>query len=194
MNLLDKYGDGEGLVKHALSEFKYAGWMDETGMVKDEMQELICDNVLELLLKMEGQGHSGFSAGYLVNLFNRLSKFEVITPLKGTEDEWGCVFDETDGTRQNRRDSRVFKRGDGFTYFLEGRVFRNKGTHNCFTCKASATFVSFPCIPQTEYIDIEEEDLSDELIKEYVEKEEMKWKNWLNTSPHGGFAANVQTD
>lgn len=151
MTLVEKYKDGGGLVKHALSEFRYAGWMDADGRFNDEAQEMMCDCVLSLLLNMEGQGHSGVSAGYLMSLFKRLANFEVISPLKGTDDEWGEVFDPTDGTRQNRRDFRVFKRGDGFTYFIEGRVFKEKDSGCCFTNQSSRTFVTFPCIPKIEY-------------------------------------------
>ena len=36
MTLVEKYKDGGGLVKHALSEFRYAGWMDADGRFNDE--------------------------------------------------------------------------------------------------------------------------------------------------------------
>ena len=29
--------------KHAMREFQYAGWVDENGKFKDDMQEQICD-------------------------------------------------------------------------------------------------------------------------------------------------------
>ena len=100
MTLVEKYKDGGGLVKHALSEFRYAGWMDADGRFNDEAQEMMCDCVLSLLLNMEGQGHSGVSAGYLISLFKSLANFEVISPLKGTDDEWGEV--STLPTRQGK--------------------------------------------------------------------------------------------
>ena len=179
MTLVEKYKDGGGLVKHALAEFRYAGWMDADGRFNDEAQEMMCDCVLSLLLNMEGQGHSGVSAGYLMSLFKRLANFEVISPLKGTDDEWGEVFDPTDGTRQNRRDFRVFKRGDGFTYFIEGRVFKEKDTGCCFTNQSSRTFVTFPCIPKIEYYELETYDaLTDELRSELIEAEERKWREY----------------
>lgn len=179
MTLIEKYKDGGGLVKHALSEFRYAGWMDDAGHFNDGMQEMMCDCVLSLLRNMEEQGHSGFSAGYLISLFKSLANFEVISPLKGTDDEWGEVFDSANGTRQNRRDSRVFKRGDGFTYFIDGRVFKEKDTGHCFTTQASRTFVTFPCIPRTEYYEIETYGaLTDELRSELIEAEERKWHEY----------------
>jgi len=35
--------------KHALKEFRAAGWTDENGEFNDEMQEAICNHVLMLL-------------------------------------------------------------------------------------------------------------------------------------------------
>ena len=158
MTLVEKYKDGGGLVKHALSEFRYAGWMDADGRFNDEAQEMMCDCVLSLLLNMEGQGHSGVSAGYLISLFKSLANFEVISPLKGTDDEWGEVFDPTDETRQNRRE---------------------KDTGCCFTNQSSRTFVTFPCIPKIEYYELETYDaLTDELRSELIEAEERKWREY----------------
>ena len=34
---------------HAWREFKAAGWLDENGKFKDEMQEAICNHVIRLL-------------------------------------------------------------------------------------------------------------------------------------------------
>lgn len=181
MTLAEKYKDGGNLVKHALLEFQYAGWMDADGRFNDEEQEMMCDCVLSLLLNMEGQGHSGVSAGYLLSLFKRLANFEVISPLKGTDDEWEEVSHRRDKTLQNRRDSRVFKRGDGFTYFIEGRVFKEKDTGCCFTNRASRTFVTFPCIPKTEYYELETyRSLTDELRSELIEAEERKWRDYMH--------------
>ena len=69
MTLVEKYKDGGGLVKHALAEFRYAGWVDADGRFNDEAQEMMGDCGLSLLLNMEGQGPSGVSAGSLISVF-----------------------------------------------------------------------------------------------------------------------------
>ena len=59
------------LVEFAKDEFKIMGW-DKT---KDEMQLEVCNNLIELLSVLAKQGHSGFSIGYVLNLFNKLANF-----------------------------------------------------------------------------------------------------------------------
>ena len=55
--------------KHALKEFRAAGWLNEDGTYGDEMQEAICNHVLKLLDVFDGEGHSGTSAPYTINIF-----------------------------------------------------------------------------------------------------------------------------
>ena len=73
------------LESHALSEFRAAGWMNENGKYSDDMQESICKNMLELLSVFSGQGHSGFSASYLLECFEKLARYEPIVPLTGED-------------------------------------------------------------------------------------------------------------
>ena len=41
--------------KHAMMEFRAAGWVDENGKFIDEMQEMICKHVLALLEVFDGE-------------------------------------------------------------------------------------------------------------------------------------------
>ena len=132
MNLIDKYKNND-YAKHALAEFQYAGWMDKDGNFVNEMQELICDNVLELLSTLTKQCHSGYSHGYLMKLFNKLANFEPITPLTCRDDEWNKLTSTINGTtHQNKRDGRVFKKDDGSIKFSEGRIFVKKKSNMAF--------------------------------------------------------------
>jgi hypothetical protein len=106
------------LHKHALIEFKAAGWIDDSGY-KDEMQGAICTHVMKLLDIFAEEGHSGSSAPYALNLFTRLAKFEPIAPLTGEDWEWS----DTGHCFQNRRASHVFKDYDGNCYDINGKVF-----------------------------------------------------------------------
>ena len=107
--------------KHAREEFRAAGWMDENGDIKDEMQAMICANVLDLLNLFSKQGHSGSSGAYALSMFNRLVDFKCIAPLTGEDWEW---HDTGHDTYQNRRCSSVFKdKKTGECYDIDGKVF-----------------------------------------------------------------------
>ena len=107
--------------KHARAEFCANGWMDENGNFKDEMQALICANVLDLLNVFDKQGHSGSSAPYAISMFNRLVDFKCIGPLTGADSEWA---DTGHDVYQNKRCSSVFKdKKTGECYDIDGKVF-----------------------------------------------------------------------
>lgn len=136
------------LVKHAEFELKALGMLDSG----DEMNEFMCKNLLELLTTFSKQGHSGFSASYCLNLFEKLAKFEPITPLTGEDWEWVEVAEQDGKLYQNKRCSHVFKDDKG-AYDIDGRVFRDaKG--NCYTGKNSRVYITFPYTPKTEYVDV----------------------------------------
>lgn len=134
------------LESHALTEFRAAGWMDENGKFNDDMQELICKQSLELLNLFAAHGHSGSSAPYALNLFNRLAKFEPIAPLTGEDWEWV----DHGYTKQNKRCSSVFKDPDGDVYDIDGRVFwewqefEGEAVKSYYTSGGSRVPVTFP--------------------------------------------------
>ena len=154
------------LEKHALMEFRAAGWMDENGKFNDEMQEAICKHVMNLLDVFHAEGHSGSSAPYAIDLFKKLAMQEPIVPLTGEDWEWidhgHCL--------QNKRCSRVFKQADRFdgqAYDINGIVFYDwcerpldedepgyPGTRRFkshYTCGDSFVPITFPYTPTTEY-------------------------------------------
>jgi len=111
--------------------------------------------VAELLLKFEEAGHSGMSASLTAQIFHSLIKGEVLSPLKGTPDEWSDRS-EFHGRPcfQNKRNYAVFAtgpNGEG-AYFADGKVFRDKDGHG-YTNKNSRVPLTFPCIPKTEYVE-----------------------------------------
>lgn len=139
--------------KHALMEFQAAGWLDEAGEYKDEMQEMICNHVLKLLEVFHDEGHSGTSAPYTINLFSRLAKFEPIAPLTGEDWEWHDVSrygpDDSGPVYQNKRASHVFKDDNG-AYDIDGKVFwewqkfEGEPFKSYYTCYESRVPVTFP--------------------------------------------------
>lgn len=155
------------LLNHARNEFRAAGWMDEEGTYSDEMQQAICEHVLELLRVFSDEGHSGSTAPYAVNLFKHLAMFEPIVPLTGEDWEW---VETARGMFQNKRCSHVFKDEDGRAYDIQGKVFYEwaerpldpdekgyPGMHrfkSSYTSRDSRVYVTFPYTPTTEYVEV----------------------------------------
>ncbi len=112
---------------------------------------LIEKAVLELLKVFSEQEHSGGSASITRDLFMKLSDFQPLAPLRGTDDEWVKTFD---GGYQNRRCAHVFKDENGRSYDIEGIIFRYPDG-SCYTGKASHVDIEFPYTPTREYVDVE---------------------------------------
>jgi hypothetical protein len=145
------------LEKHARDEFRAAGWMDENGKFNDEIQELICAQVLDLLNMFSKHGHSGTSAPYALNMFEKLARFKPIAPITGEDWEWveiSPMITGVEGPRyQNKRCSSIFKDDDG-AYDIEGKVFwewnvREDGTPyaSFYSNKGCHLPITFPYIP-----------------------------------------------
>lgn len=145
---------------HALMEFKAAGWVDESGKFIDEMQEMICNHVLKLLEVFDGEGHSGSSAPYAIDLFSRLAKFKPVAPLTGEDWEWVKHDYGSDVIYQNKRCGSVFKDEDGQAYNSEGKVFWEWAVYegepfkSYYGCRESRVPVTFPYVvpEQPEYV------------------------------------------
>ena len=142
--------------EHAKREFIAAGWIKEDGSFCDEMQKMMCDQVIELIDLFSKQGHSGFSAPYAINLFEKLAKFEPIVPLTGKDDEWNDSRFSEELTKQNKRCSHVFKDSDGRAFDINGKIFRTK-SGSCYTNRESRVYIDFPYTPKREYVDVEED-------------------------------------
>ena len=154
--------------RHAMMEFRAAGWTDESGKFNDEMQEMICKHVMKLLEVFADEGHSGSSAPYAINLFKQLASFEPVAPLTGEDWEWTDVSEyggRDDGPLfQNKRCGHVFKDNTGaydsdgiiwYDWHTDEETGEKYKTH--FTSRESRVPVTFPYTPKREY-------------KEWVEK------------------------
>ena len=79
-----------GLIQYAESELAL---LKNTGnRPADEMNESAGDDVMELIRVLEGQGHSGGSAKYVLKLFDRVARFLPATPLTGKPEEWASSY------------------------------------------------------------------------------------------------------
>lgn len=104
----------ENLVQHAERELKLAGLDDP----ESDYGGLLYKAVIELIKKFSKQGHSGYSAGMVRQLFNKLSNYETLTPVTDDPEEWGDVSDISDMKLwQNKRDPRYFSEDGGKTWW-----------------------------------------------------------------------------
>jgi hypothetical protein len=136
------------LLKHAERELTLIGYDG-----KDEYNNMVKSAIMELIATFAKQGHSGFSAPYVINVVTKLAKFEVLSPLTGADDEWNDV---SDGLWQNNRDSAVFKAKDG-CYFINAFVWVDKETCGYTNKKSRGYIKSFPFIPKTFHINVDDD-------------------------------------
>ena len=160
------------LVDHAKREFELTREpeLDTSGMTEKEIRiaeidKEYCDSmeeaVIELLEVFSKQGHSGFSAPAVNGLFHTLANFKPLGPLTGVDEEWTKINEEmgcgNDMAHQNKRCSHVFKRADGTSYDIQGKVFVEP--NGCsYTSSDSRVEVVFPYTPTTEYVNVTEEE------------------------------------
>lgn len=152
----------DNLVSHAWREFRAAGWVDEHDNFNDGMQEAICRNVLRMLEIFAEEGHSGSTAPYTINLFEKIASFKPIGPLTGEDWEWSNVSEYGGSANgplyQNKRCGNVFKDSTG-AYDIDGIVWYEWCTDSetgekyksHFTNNKSQVPVAFPYTPKTEY-------------------------------------------
>ena len=84
--------------------------------------------VIEAVAVFASHGNSGSSAPWEINLVQRLCDWDIISPLKFTDDEW-CQI-SSDGTCQNRRKGDVFKEPDGSIHYNGAFNKRPISTYN----------------------------------------------------------------
>jgi hypothetical protein len=159
------------LIKHAERELSLIGYDG-----KDEYNNMAKSAIMELLTTFANQGHSGFSANYVIDIFNKLARFETLSPLTGEDNEWNDVSNMSGDRKtlfQNNRDSAVFKDDTG-CYYIRAIVWvENDGT--TYTDKLSRGYIkSFPFTPKTFYIKVENDDNDDNIldIEEYNKAKE----------------------
>lgn len=125
-----------GMLEWAKSELNRLG--------KDEMQEIMNRQILEIVELFVEHGHSGLSAPYAVHILEKLLMWKPITPLTGEEGEWGRAYGKNN-TQQNIRCSSVFRENyDNKTaHDVDGKIFSDNGK-TWYSGKGSATKVIFP--------------------------------------------------
>lgn len=156
-----------GSVNKARQEFLKIGYKPIEELKEDDPDRWVQENVLELLEVFAKQGHSGYSAPFVLSMFKKLASHEPLGPILCTDDEWNDVSEiGSNGDPvmyQNNRLSSVFKDGeDGKPYFLDAIVFV-EGNGNSYTGSAyntkreritSSQTIKLPFTPKRFYIDV----------------------------------------
>jgi hypothetical protein len=120
----------------------------------DEMNDAMCDHILKMVDVFAEEGHSSFSAEYAISILQKLLRWQPLSPLTGEDDEW---IEQENGWFQNKRCSRVFKKGkDGQAFDIRGKVFVEPDGVS-YTSNDSSVDIGFPYVPKTEYVNVEKE-------------------------------------
>lgn len=102
------------LVDYAKSELERAGLFDKDS----DYEGMLGDAVLDLVKVFAKQGHSGFSAGQTLRIFNKVARYQPLTPLTFAADEWNDVSEFSGRPMwQNKRDSTIFSKDGGKTHY-----------------------------------------------------------------------------
>jgi len=114
LDLAFRIGDRESkLVQHAESELRRAGMYDADA----DYAGMLPPAVMDLVRVHSMQGHSGFSHGYTLMLFNKVVNFQVLTPITDDPNEWmDCSMMSGKPSWQNKRQSSCFSEDGGKTY------------------------------------------------------------------------------
>lgn len=134
------------LTDYAREELKRAGFFDDGS----DYGGMLGPSVMLLVEEFAKEEHSGGSAMMAMSLFEKVARFEPLTPLTGNDDEWTEV---AEGIWQNRRCPHVFKGADQRAYDLDAVIFRQPNGV-CFTSSNSRRFIEFPYTPKREYVDV----------------------------------------
>ncbi len=104
------------LVEHAKEELERAGLFDKDS----DYDGMIGKAVMDLCKCFSGQGHSGFSANWVMDLFNQLGKYKTLTPITDDPAEWEDVSEMGGGckkkTWQCKRNPSLFSENGGKSY------------------------------------------------------------------------------
>jgi hypothetical protein len=105
------------LVKRAERELRAAGMYDDNADYGPN--GVIANHVLELIKVLASGGHSGGSHFLTMELFDKLARFQALTPLTDNPEEWmdHTALSGNNPTFQNKRQGTCFSTDGGKTYY-----------------------------------------------------------------------------
>lgn len=115
------------LCQHAIKELKLAGY----GKGNDYLNDWIYQQIMETIAVLVYHSNSSSSVLFDIGLVKKLCSWDVISPLRFTDDEWNKVCE--DGTYQNKRKRDVFKDPDGSIHYIDAFSKRPTGIYSYST-------------------------------------------------------------
>ena len=107
----------ESLVDFGKEELERVGLFDKDS----DYEGMLGNSVMELLQTFSKQGHSGFSAQLTMEIFDKLIRYEPLSPITNDPDEWSKVVDEIAGPKkplwQSKRNPACFSNDGGITHY-----------------------------------------------------------------------------
>lgn len=98
------------LSEYARSELERAGLFKEDS----DYDGMLGTAVMELVETFAKQGHSGYSAHCVIDLFSTVASYKPLEPITSDPDEW---FMPVDGVWQSKRRPSTFSRDGGKTWY-----------------------------------------------------------------------------
>lgn len=115
------------LCQHAIKELKLAGY--DKG--NDYLSDWIYQQTIETIAVLVYHSNNSSSIPFDIGLVKKLCSWDVISPLRFTDDEWNKVCE--DGTYQNKRKRNVFKDPDGSIHYIGAFIKRPTGIYRYST-------------------------------------------------------------
>jgi len=134
------------LVEYAEAELRRAGWFD----ADSDYAGMIGPAVLQMVRQFAEEGHSGFSAGLTIHLFQKVASFRPLTPLDNPmkfgefHDVNGPSGTEQNTTLQSTRRSSVFSEDSGKTWY---DIDKKRTRWERFT-RSRRAYIQFPYMPK----------------------------------------------
>jgi hypothetical protein len=102
------------LEKHAEFELRRAGLFDKDA----DYGGMLAPAIMKLIKIFADEGHSGMSAAWSLQIFQRLASFKALTPLTNNAVEWNDVSEMSGAPMwQSTRQSTCFSTDGGKTYY-----------------------------------------------------------------------------
>lgn len=107
------------LKEYAENELKRAGLFDKDSDYNGQL----ANATVELIEVFEKQGHSGASGAMTLGLFEKLARFQPLTPLTSNPEEWTDISEASgEPMWQSKRNPSVFSNDGGKTWYdLDGK-------------------------------------------------------------------------
>jgi hypothetical protein len=171
------------LMDHAIRELDIAGIKEDESEPSDSKGNTwMRRHLLSVVQEFKDADHSRSSITAALDILNVLLTLRPLTPLNGTPDEWqerDLFF--ADGLRfLNKRCPTVYKTSDGRIVDVEGKIFwewiddgKGSKVRSFYRTKESWVDITFPYVPNTEYVEKESEEskISKMPFTEFKDKE-----------------------